>query len=284
MTPQGRSFLVASSFGFASVLVAGVAAYGVFVVLGNYQDQLVAASAEEPAEVTVPVANKVLSMGRTITAADVDEVQLRAAYVPATAILKVEDIVGRVPGERILPGDLVREERLAPAESGHDLDAVIASGMRARSVNLSGGDQVSGFLLPGNRVDVIVTLYDRVTGEVAETRTLVQAVRVLAVDDRLDEAGRRGIKLKPQVTLELAPDDAEKITHAQREGDIRLTLRSDIDFEWEITGGATTAALLGGTPGAERRTIAQLWEERGVEGASVVRVIHGADEVVERVP
>lgn len=282
MNARTRSSLAATAFAVASALVAGIATFGVFVVLGDYQDALLEAVDEEPHEITVPAAARDLPLGRTIQPDDLVQLQIRDVYVPPTAIRLPESIVGRVATERILAGELIRMERLAPPESGHGLDAVIATGMRGRSVNLSGASQVSGFLLPGNRVDVITTLQEGATGAPAETRTLVQGVRILAVDDRTAESAERGIRLKPQVTLELTPADAERVTHAGREGSVRLTLRSDIDFSLNETAGATTSALLGGTPGAERRTLFELRDE--AEPVSVVRIIHGGDVVAERVP
>lgn len=278
-----NSTLIGLAAAATSVGVAGLAAWGVLRVLSDYQQTLVDASSDGPMDVPVVVALREIPVGRTISAEDLTEMMYRDAYIPPSALLRAEHTVGRVARERILPKELVREERLAPPGMGGDLDAVIASGMRAESINISGSQQVSGFVNAGNRVDVITTLFDS-DGKPAETRTLLQAVRVLAVDDRAHEALERGVKLKPQVTLEIPPDDAEKLTHAIAHGRVRLVLRSDVDFMFtEERQATTTSELLGGTDEAQRMTLQEFHQAGGSSPGAVVRIVNGTEETVERV-
>jgi pilus assembly protein CpaB len=187
-----------------------------------------------------------------------------------------------VPRERILALEFIREERLADPEAGIGLNAIIPRGMRALSINISDGSAVSGFLNPGNYVDVLVTIEGDETRE-AETRTLLQAVTVLAVNSRLGNSAEALERARPSVTLAVTPDLAEKLAHAVAQGAVTLTLRNDIDVTHVETHGALVSNLLGGA-GDEKRITVQEWTERtraSVDGT--VTIIQGKDVSTEKV-
>jgi Flp pilus assembly protein CpaB len=98
-----------------------------------------------------------------------------------------------------------------------------------------------------------------------QTRTLLQAVTVLAVNNRLGGGQRIATdKVKPSVTLAVTPEQAEKITHAVTQGGVTLTLRNDIDVTHVENNGAQVENLLGGRDGSKRMTIAE-WKQRIVQ-------------------
>jgi pilus assembly protein CpaB len=214
----------------ASLLVAAHAGSVVLQVVDRWRDDLAEARAARPREVRVPVAAAEIPVGRTIEARDLLLVAQREAFLAPSVHRELEPLVGRVAAERILAGDLVREERLAPVGAGTELNAVVGTGMRAQSVNLADSASVSGFVQPGNRVDVITTLVAE-DGTPGETTTLLQAVRVLAVDDGLAREKLRSIKIRPQVTLEVGPEDAQRLAAATQGAAVRLTLRGDTDLD-----------------------------------------------------
>jgi pilus assembly protein CpaB len=119
--------------------------------------------------------------------------------------------------------------------------------MRALSVKVNEVIGVAGYVVPGTRVDVIVTLGNQGGGTDSMTRVVVSDVEVLTAGTRMDAAkARDGQPISASVvTLLVTPDDAERIALAANEGSIMLTLRNPMDRTPTQTQGVRTAALLG---------------------------------------
>ena len=225
-----------------SVLAGCVAMIFMWRVINGYQQKL--AQLEMPDQtVQVVVAQKTLYQGDTIREEHVALRDVPPDFVPETVFYNLDEAIGRVPQERILIDEYIREERLADPEAGVGLNAIIPRGMRAMSLNITNASAVSGFINPGNYVDVLVTL--SAGGQKAKTFTLLQAVYALAVDNRMGSEQAVEGKVKPSVTLALTPEQAEKITHAKIEGAVTLTLRNDVDVTKVETHGAQNNILIG---------------------------------------
>lgn len=273
-------------FLLASLGVAAVAVIGIWQVIRSYQAQLVKETAPtETVQVMVAAGN--LFPGRTIVATDLKPFTVPPDYVPDAVLRQAEHSVGRVPRERILLNEFIREERLADPAAGLGLNAIIPRGMRALSINISAGSAVSGFLNPGNYVDVIVTLKQSEESP-AQTFTMMQAMTVLAVNTRLGdvqsaETGRQG-EGKPSITLALTPEQAEKLTHALDQAELTLALRNDIDVTNVLTNGVVVGDLLGGESDEKRLSIPEFKRTRsaGVSDGSLL-LIKGAGQETEKV-
>ncbi len=242
---------IAALFFTAVALVTGIV--GLFVLwqlINSYREQI--AEAKKPEDtVMVIVAARDLYQGVTITEEDLYAVEIPPRYLPENTFLSPEHVVGRIPRERILANEFIRSDRLADPESGIGLNAVIPRGMRAISVNISDGRALSGFLNPGNYVDVLVTITpDTEKGADAkpETKTILQAVFVLGVNSRMgnetveDAKAKRG-KLVPSVTLLVTAEQAETVAYAEAMGKITLALRNDLDIAYAETTGVDVDAL-----------------------------------------
>ncbi|MCB9671168.1 MAG: Flp pilus assembly protein CpaB [Alphaproteobacteria bacterium] len=241
--------LKAAIFLLVSLFAAAIAALVIFTVIRNFQEQLREVSAPPDLEMIV-VAKRTIWPGETITDMDLETKEFPPDFIPEDVLATRDLAVNRVPVERILASEFIRVERLAAPEAGRGLPAIVPRGMRAIALDISGGSAVAGFLNPGNYVDLIVT-----AGEPIKTRTLFQAVTVLAVNDRLgarievnEEGERQGNArqpVAPSVTVAVTPDQAETITHAHIEGVVTLTLRNDIDVtNIEENPGISTKDLL----------------------------------------
>ncbi len=273
--PQNPGRARAGLFLVGSLLLALVAAGLVFRIIKKNQDQL--AEAQKPADtVDIVVAARDLLVGMPISEDDVTVVQLVPGIVPdASTFSTLEDVVGRTPRERILASEPIRDERIARPDAGIGLNAIVQPGKRAMTVSTNTEDAVAGLLQPGNFVDIIVTIKpEDPTAATAKwvTDTILQSIRVLAVGGSLndplvkptaekkvvntaegkkvevkkkdpkDTAARR---LKPSITLEVTPDEAEKLALAVAQGDIYVVLRSDIDtMQYADSGIKTSATLL----------------------------------------
>ena len=259
--------LKALLFLFLSVGMALLAAGAMYTVVQNMQAELIEVTVEEEVQQVV-VAGADIAPAETIQETHLKLTELPPMYIPANVLREPDQAINRVPRERILEGEFIREERLADPQSGLGMTAIVPKGMRAITMNLAGGSAVSGFLNPGNHVDVIVTISRDNSGAPPETTTLLQAVEVLAVNEEFGgktqtESRRRS---KPAVTLALTPNSAEKLTHAEKVGDVILSLRGDIDVSQRETRGATAKDLLGGETEERRINVKDWMEQRTRDG------------------
>lgn len=292
---QRQSGVPARAAGFLliSALAALAAVAVVWKVIQSYQDQLAEVTAPEPT-VPVVVAKRTLYQGQTIGPDDVAAVEVPPAFVPETVFHNIDEVQGRVPRERVISGEYVRKERLAGIENGLGLNAIIPRGKRAISINITDGSAVSGFLNPGNYVDILVTLEDTTTHDkqLKKTITLLQAVQVLAVNSRLGSAdeereeGADGVRHQPSVTLALTPEEVTKLAHANAEGAVTLTLRNDIDVTQQKTQGAHANTLIGrveapAVPVAPVKKAAPKPQPKPGEGT--VEIIKGTSKETEKV-
>jgi len=234
-----------------SISSGALAAWAVLQFIRGFETQL-AEAMHTDAPYTILVASVDMEPGHIVTFDDLQEVQLPPRFVPPSAFSAAAYPVGRTTHERVLAGDILREERLSEPGTAGGLEALVPMGMRAMSVNLSSEQAVSGFLQEGARVDILVTL-PREADSPAITTTALSNVRVVAVDDRHELSQRRGVTLKPQITIIVTADDAQRVTQALKRGRVMAVLRSDLDLSHRPSKALTTADMLGHME--ERRVI-----------------------------
>lgn len=152
-------------------------------------------------------------------------------WLPSDAITSPDDVVGKVSRGDIFQGELLLARKLADSHSGAILASLVEQAMRAVTVRVDDVTGVAGFLLPGNRVDV---LGSRMEKSRSLTRTVLENIRVLAVDQTV-EANKDEPVLVRAVTLEVSPEDSEQLFQAMQEGTIHLTLRNPSDAGTKIT-------------------------------------------------
>jgi pilus assembly protein CpaB len=198
------------------------------------------------ASTPVVVAAVDIELGSRINPQMISVTQWPSGSVPAGAFTDVKSLQDRVLKVGIQRGEAVLERKLAPAGTTGGLSAVIAEGKRAMTVRVNDVIGVAGFALPGNYVDVMVnTQHERGSGAANQvSMTVLEQVLVLAV---AQEANRDDTKPKvvSAVTLELSPEDAEKLDLARSVGSLSLVLRNQLDKKLAGTSGITRAQLLG---------------------------------------
>ncbi len=258
----GRS--KATLFLVLALVVAAITAFGVWKVVENAQ-QAVAEAKEGPERVKVLAATREIYMGETIGESDLQSISVLPEMVVQDEVYTEDDLqvlLNRTARERILAGEILRSSRLADADAGVGLNALIPRGMRAMTIDVDPQSSLGGLLQPGNRVDVIVTIRpdDRNINAKWVTKTILQDKRVLAVGDRLKprtaaekeaEAKKKRGRSRPTATLELTLEESEALALARSRGDLHLVLRSDVDNVQLETGDAvTTTSMIGLTPTA----------------------------------
>jgi pilus assembly protein CpaB len=226
-----------------ALAVSGVASFLVYRALER---------AARPAPVqmaTVVVAGRDVPAGTMLTTDDVKAVTWPASSRVATSFEKLEDVVGRGTIDILRENEPLTAAKLAARGAGAGLQPTIPEGMRAISIRVNEIIGVAGFVTPGSRVDVLVTLDDQANSKKQTmTRVVVSNVQVLTAGTRYDQdQSRADGKPIPTsvVTLMVTPDDAERVALAQNEGKINLTLRNPLDVNPTSTPGAQIAGLLG---------------------------------------
>jgi pilus assembly protein CpaB len=185
-----------------------------------------------------------LAVGRNVKATDVKVIKVPAGQFPKGAFSKPEDVLDRPVVSNILPEEPLLDGRLAQRGSGVGLAPVIPVGMRAVTVRVNDVVGVAGFVLPGMRVDVLIT-GDPPGSNNRVTRTFLQNILVLSAGQTMQtDAGGKPVNA-PNVTLLVTPVQAETLTLAGNEGKIQLVLRNGGDQTIEATSGTSAVALYG---------------------------------------
>ena len=143
----------------------------------------------------------------------------------------IETLKGSVVRSQFVAGEPIREVKLAKPGSGF-LSAILSPGMRAIAVRVSAESAAGGFVLPNDRVDVIQTITQQASPNTPGqnvSRTILTNVKVLAVDQTVDETGGESVVVGKTATLELDPSQVEVITAAEASGTLSLALRSFAD-------------------------------------------------------
>lgn len=202
----------------------------------------------------VVVAASDINLGQPIGPENLRLVSWPSASVPPGAFTNAALLQGRVARTSVLRGEPVLEAKLAPQGTKGGLSAVIGEGKRAITVRVNDVVGVAGFALPGNLVDVIVnTAADARrngggSGDASISKIVLEKILVLAVAQQVSRDDTQP-KVVNAVTLEVTPEQAEKLDVARSVGTLSLVLRNQVDLAAVDTDGATKTTLLG-TPAA----------------------------------
>jgi pilus assembly protein CpaB len=200
----------------------------------------------EVKSVEAVVAAKAIPVGTIVTRDHVKLVAWPARNPVPGSFTSIDAVVNRGAIVEIAENEPLTETRLAPLGAGGGLPPTIPEGMRAISVKTNEVIGVAGFVIPGTRVDVVVTLKGDQESEPI-SRAVVSNVQVLTAGTRFDqEKSKKDGKPIPTtvVTLMVTPHDAERISLAASEGQIMLTLRNPLDVARTATSGVRMANLL----------------------------------------
>jgi pilus assembly protein CpaB len=200
--------------------------------------------------IPVVVAAADIPRGKMVTAQDLVLREWPKELSPPGMLSEIEAAVDRAAIGQVVQGEPLLEMKLAPKNAGRGLAALIPEGMRAYTIQTARvASNVAGFILPGNKVDVLLNLKGTTRGEDrtggGSTTTLLQAVEVLAVDQILEspEENKVDQKQSSSVTLLVTPDQAAKLDLGQNMGILTLSLRNPDDKSPAITEPATITQI-----------------------------------------
>jgi pilus assembly protein CpaB len=202
---------------------------------------------------TVVAAKVEIPLGAKITADDLMLASIPNGSAPEGAFRKIEEVAGRVAITPIGVRETVTGMKLAPEGVEGGLSAVIPEGYRAMTVKVDDIVGVSGFVMPGSFVDIVAVIVPQgaqgVQSQGPVSKIVLQQIKVLASGPRLDSPdNQREPTNAKSVTLQVTPEQAEKLSLAANEGKLQLVMRSYTDQEDSQTRGANKQTLLNDGP------------------------------------
>src|SRR4051794_33358725 len=230
------------------LLMIGVVALGLaaFVAFKVYRALLAGSGAnQQTAEVLVAASD--IPIGAKIEDKDVRAVRFSVAELPANCYHLKTSVVGRGAVVPIARGEFFLPNKLAGENAGFGLPSLIPPGMRAVSVRANEVIGVAGFVVPGTRVDVLLTGNPSGAPE-QQTTTVLENVAVIASGQKLERNTAGEPQVTPVITLLVSPDDAQKLTLATTQGKIQLALRNPLDTQQREIASVSTGSLYRGMP------------------------------------
>ena len=222
----------------------------------------------------VVVAAVDIPFGQMVEPQQVKIVAMPKGSAPGDAFDAVEKVTGRIATFPFLPGDVLRGARLAEHLGGSTLASLIEPSKRAITVRVDDVVGVGGFLLPGNRVDVLVA--KREGNSEAKAETILYDLRVLAVDQTASTDKTQPVVVRA-VTLEMTPEETEKLVKAQTEGRLQLALRNPLEEKKPEAKPVAAPVVVAPAPPVPKRAVVR--RSSGMGGQ--VTIIRGTE--VEKV-
>jgi pilus assembly protein CpaB len=203
-------------------------ALGAFVSFVVYKNLLSKSNANNEPGTDVIVAANDVQVGAKLTDGDIRGVKVSASVAPPNFFRSKSQVIGRGVILPIQKGEFILPSKLAAENAGSGLPSLIPPGMRAVSVRVNEVVAVAGFVVPGTRVDVLLTGNPAGANE-PQTTTVLENVAVIAAGQRLERNAAGDPQTTPVITLLVSPDDAQKLTLASSQGHIQLALRNPVD-------------------------------------------------------
>jgi pilus assembly protein CpaB len=226
-------------FAFA-LLVSAAASAGLYRLISTR----ITASAKAPSAQMI-VASRQLDPGTMVKDSDIRLIDTPTT-MPKGTLLNKQDVVGRGVIATVFEGEAFNDTRLAPKGGGAGFAASIPQGMRAVAVHVNEVVGVAGFVVPGMRVDVLIT--GNPPGESSQgtrVKTLLQNIEVLSAGQNFQKDAEGKPVSVPVVNLLVNPEQAEVLSLAGNETKIQLVLRNPLDQKTTETKGTAVSELFG---------------------------------------
>jgi len=224
------------------VLTVAIAAGGVAALLAGRGEKPPEPKPEAaaPATIDILIAKSDIPMGKALSPADIAWQAWPTTTATGNFIRKpdrpaaIENLSGYIARVPFVAGEPIREAKLVNAKGSGFMAAILPSGMRAVSTQISPETGAGGFILPNDRVDVVLTRRDKEVeksggGEAQTSEIVLSNIRVLAIDQNVEEKNGQKVVIGKTATLELTPSQVETLTLSQQLGALSLALRSITD-------------------------------------------------------
>jgi pilus assembly protein CpaB len=270
---QGKGFM------FVALLLGVAAAVVGYYGLTSFASNAAARNNSNFRDVVVVATD--LTFGTKLDRAMLRTARYPKEAVPVGAYASVDSVVGQTTKIFMSAREPVTALKLSSRGGG--LSMLVRPSMRAASLEVNQVSGVSGFVLPGDRVDVLVTVDSRSLTEDAITRTVLQNVEVLAAGQKTEQQDNKPITVQ-SVTLLVDPAGAEALALSQHEGEIHLVLRNPEDQDTLKVASLSTRQMLGHTPAIHKEAPARVAaRSRTAPPATQVAVVKPADRPKVRI-
>jgi pilus assembly protein CpaB len=276
MTKPGAIVIVS----VVALVFAGLASWGVYSYL---QKETQKVKAVQGGDIVVAAAE--IPVGSKLNATMMKMAKWPKESMPAGSLTDTKLLDGRVCIRSLHPNEPITEQNLMPKEGGAGSGFMtyrVPDGHRAVTVGVNEVAGVAGFLAPENRVDVVLTtqIPGKTNGENI-SKIFLQNIPILAIGQITDEKEGKPVVV-PTVTLDLLPEDAERLVLAASKGTLQLLLRNAIDTKTLDSKGATITKVLGGIERTEnataiRRVHTRVKEKHNPPLTNYVEVIKGKE-------
>jgi pilus assembly protein CpaB len=189
--------------------------------------------------VDVLIAKSDIRLGQAVTANDVVWQAWPASTASSSFIRRdrhpnaTTELAGSIARSPFIAGEPIREPKLVSAKGSGFMAAILPTGMRAISTEISPETGAGGFILPNDRVDVILSKReknaDHSNADSVNSEIILGNVRVLAIDQTIEEKNGQKVVVGKTATLELKPEQAETLARSRQMGTLSLALRSLAD-------------------------------------------------------
>lgn len=284
---MNRNLLIVLAGGFVIALLVAM------IVSSGLEKEPVQVPSES---VQVLVASHKIPMGSTLSAADMKWQAWPKASLFEGAIIRegeqgvTKALSGRVRRD-VASGEPLTEMSMVRSADGNLVVAALEPGKRAMALKVSAQSMVGGFINPGDHVDVILTHKVRISGDARDavsdtidrmaTETILENVRVLAIDQRATKAADEKAKVGRTVTLEVTAEESEKLALASGMGELSLTLRGMGDDQVGVRTGKLATTDVSVSPilqeiakrksesNPQANNVIRIYSDRGVETVKV---------------
>jgi pilus assembly protein CpaB len=265
----------------------GLIFLGLAVVMGLAAAWITTEFAPNSAEATIAtfkttpvvVVRSDVAVATSLTVAQLMLVDWPSEHVPAGTLHSIDSAKDRIVRRPLAQGEPVLEASLFQIGAAGGLGAVIADHHRAVSVKVDNVIGVAGFVVPGSRVDVMATIRRVDTAKaIPFSKVILQDVRVLAVDQKLEEVKSGEPELVNVVTLEVDPVQAEHLIYAAHEGRLQLALRAPGDDAKVATRSIGVADVLDGNSSGKPLPKKQVAASAG----NRIKIVRGTEVEVEK--
>src|ERR1700761_1501507 len=223
------------------IIALGAGGIAAYLVSGTESNKPVVAipAAPQLQTVDVLVAKSDIGLGQQVKPENLQWQTWPAETAGSTFIRRGErpnaatELVGEIARSPFISGEPIREQKLVKADGSGFMAAILPTGMRAVSTEITPETGAGGFILPNDRIDVILSRHeknpDRQGVEMVQSETVLTNIRVLAIDQAPKEKDGQTSVVGRTVTLELSPDQAETLARVRQSGTLSLALRSIAD-------------------------------------------------------
>lgn len=232
MDKRGLIFIV------LALVMASMAAAGVYL----YLKTVPGVEASAPTTTPVVVASSDLTFGTTLKAEHLKVVDFPRGAIPAGSYGSIDSVLSQTTKVFVVAGEPILASKLSAIGGG--LSVRVPPDMRAMSLKVNEVTGVSGFVLPGDRVDVLVTV-DHAAGTMnAVTNTILQDLEVLAAGVKTETKNNQNVTVQT-VTVLVDPDGAEKLALAVDQGSVHLALRNPVDRTVTVASSKDVRTVMG---------------------------------------